>query len=84
MFYNNIPTKSFQPLTDMCTQLEKIVNKNLLLNAINYSQPAITCSNRNTRTRCEVCSNLTIKKPGQRRRSGVFIANFEHISYLVL
>ena len=28
---------------------------------------------RNTRTRCEICSKLT------RRRSGVFIVNFEHI-----
>ena len=37
---------------------------------------------RNTRTRREICSKLTIKTPG--RRSGVFIANFEHISHLVL
>ena len=34
---------------------------------------------RNTRTRCEICSKLTI-----RRRSGAFIVNFEHISHLVL
>ena len=38
--------------------------------------------NRNTRTRCEICSKLTIKTP-ERRRSGVFIVNFEHISHLV-
>ena len=32
-----------------------------------------------------MCSVLTIKKPErrQRRRSGVFIVNFEHISHLV-
>ena len=43
-------------------------------------------NNRNTRARCEICSKLTIKIPERRywRRSGVFIANFEHISHLVL
>ena len=43
-------------------------------------------NNRNTRTRCEICSKLTINTPERRhwRRSGVFIVNFEHISYLVL
>ena len=37
--------------------------------------------NRNTRTRCEVCSKLTIKTPERPhwRPSGVFIVNFEHI-----
>ena len=41
---------------------------------------------RNTRTKCEICSNLTIKTPERRhwRRSGIFIVNFEHISHLVL
>ena len=43
-------------------------------------------NNRNTRTRCEICSKLTTKTPERRqlRRSGVFIVNFEHISHLVL
>ena len=42
-------------------------------------------NNRNTRTRCEICSELTINTPERRqRRSGVFIVNFEHISHLVL
>ena len=43
-------------------------------------------NNRNTRTRCEICSDVTIKTTEQRqwRRSGVFIVNFEQISYLVL
>ena len=42
--------------------------------------------NRNTRTRCEICSKLTIKTPERRqwRRPGVFIVNFEHISHLAL
>ena len=43
-------------------------------------------NNRNTKTRCEVCSKLTIKTPERRSwyRSSVFIVNFEHISHLVL
>ena len=41
---------------------------------------------RNTRTKCEICSKLTIKTPEQCqwRRSGVFIVNFEHIAHLAL
>ena len=43
-------------------------------------------NNRNTRKRCEICSKLTIKTPERRhwRRSGVFVANVEHISHLAL
>ena len=43
-------------------------------------------SNRNSRTRCELCSKLSIKTPERRqwRRSSIFINNFEYISYLVL
>ena len=45
-------------------------------------------NNRNTRTRCETCSRVTIKIPEWRhwrwRRSGSFIVNFEHISHFVL
>ena len=43
-------------------------------------------NNRSTKTRCEICSKLTIKTPERRdwRHSGVFIVNFEHISHLVL
>ena len=42
-------------------------------------------SNRNTRTRCEICSELTMKAPERHQWCcpGVFIANFEHISHLV-
>ena len=41
-------------------------------------------NNRNTRTRSEVCSKLTVKTQERRqwRRSGVFIVNFEHILHL--
>ena len=43
-------------------------------------------NDRNTGTRCEICSKLTIKTPERRqwRRCGVFIVNFEPISRLVL
>ena len=41
---------------------------------------------RNINTRCEICSQLTIKTPEQRQRccSGVLSDNFEHVSHLVL
>ena len=42
--------------------------------------------NRNTGTRCKICSKLTIKTAERRqwRLSDVFIVNCEHISHLVL
>ena len=55
-----------------------------------YNFPAgiylLKVNNKNTRTRCEICSKLTIKTPERRqwRRSGVFIVNFKRISHLVL
>ena len=41
-------------------------------------------NNRNTRTRYEICSKLTIKTPERRqwRRSVVFIVNFKRISHV--
>ena len=50
---------------------------NIYLFKINY---------RNTWTRCEICSKLTIETSERRywRRSGVFIVNFEYISHLSL
>ena len=43
-------------------------------------------NNRNTRTRCDICSKLTINTPERHhcRRAGFFIVNFEHILHLVL
>ena len=38
---------------------------------------------RNTRTKCEIFSKLIIKTP-ERRRSDVFIVNFEDISHFAL
>ena len=43
-------------------------------------------NNKNTKKRCELCSELTLKTPEQRhgRFSGVFIVNFEPTSHLFL
>ena len=43
-------------------------------------------NNKNTRTKWEICSKLTVEKPEwhQSHCFGVFIVNFEHISHLVL
>ena len=53
---------------------------------LEHTQLEFTCSKLNTRTRCEICSKLTLKIPKRRhwRRSGVFIVNFEYISHVVL
>ena len=58
-------------------------HKKLLNPGGNY---LLKANKRNTRTSCEICSYLTIKTPEWRhwRRSGVFIVNFEYISYFVL
>ena len=59
---------------------------NELMNVFRAGDYMLKVNNRTTRTRCEICSKLTIKTPERRhwRRSGVFIVNFEHISHLVL
>ena len=41
-------------------------------------------SNRNTKTKWEICSKLQIKTPEHASPTGVFILNSEHISHLVL
>ena len=43
-------------------------------------------NSRNTRTRSEICSKLTIKTPEGPHwcRFGVFIVNFKHVSHLAL
>ena len=54
--------------------------------AISVGNHMFKVNNRNSRTKCEICSKLTIKTPELRNwhRSGVFIVNFEHISHIVL
>ena len=43
-------------------------------------------NNRNSSSKCETCSKLTIKTPERRQwcRSGVFIVNFGYVSHLAL
>ena len=53
---------------------------------LNKTNPAgnymFEVNNRSTRKRCEICSTLTIKiAERRRRRSGISIINFEHISH---
>ena len=45
--------------------------------------PLFTCAKSTIEKRSELCSKLTIKTPERRYwlHSGVFIVNFEHISY---
>ena len=46
----------------------------------------IKVNNGTTRTKCEICTKLTIKTLERRQyhRSGVFIVNFEQISHIFL
>ena len=59
-----------------------------MLDRVLNTQQTIACSKSKieTRKRCEICSKLTIRTSERRhwRRSGVFIANIEHISHLFL
>ena len=63
---------------------------NMMLISLLVDSPAdiylLKFNNKSTRTRCEICSKLTIKIPTRRhrRRSGIFIVNFEHVSHLIL
>ena len=59
---------------------------------VTWSQYIPACSylfkvnNRNTKTRCEICSKLTIKTPERHHchHSGIFIVKSEDISHIVL
>ena len=61
----------------------RIILKNKTFPADNFM---LKINNGNTKTRCKICSKLTIKTPEilHCRRSGVLIVNFENISHLVL
>ena len=69
------------------TQYEELNKKVLyLFRGILVNIHLFKVNNRNTRKRCEMCSKLTIKTPERRQwlRCGVFVVNFEYISYLFL
>ena len=78
-----ISLSEFSLKLDSAVTIDKGGNKEITVPAGIY---LLKVNNRNTRTRCEICSKLTINTPERRhwRRSGVFIVNFEHISHLVL
>ena len=66
--------------------MEKFDWQRAYLNTSVSEKVVIFINNRNTITRCEICSKLTIKTPEGRqwRRPGVFIVNSEHFSHFVL
>ena len=72
-------------LSVSCYRLLFITNTSAasIIPASSYMSKA---NNRNTRTRCQICSKLIIKTQERRQwcRSGTFIVNFEHISHLDL
>ena len=73
-------SKTLRLLKNICISWKSFLPDNpagIYLLKVNY---------RNTRTRYEICSKLTIKISGRRqwRRSGVLTVNSEHISHLVL
>ena len=76
-----------QNISDICKYAFQNPGKAFL--TISYSDPGRNymskVNNTDTRTRCEICSKLTIKtlERSQWRHSGVFIVNFEHILRLV-
>ena len=72
----------------MSTFFDQVMLNKSIFNLCSYpvGNYMFKVNNRNTGGRCEIGYKLTMKKPErwQRRRSGVFIVNFEHILHLVL
>ena len=64
-------------------KIHQMVEKNTFYPVGMYQ---LKVNNKKTKTRCKICSQLTIKTPEQHHwhRFGVFNVNFEHISHLVL
>ena len=54
---------------------------NMLTNICSSKHLTVNSTNRNTKTKCEICSKLTIRIPERRRwrRFGTGIVNFENI-----
>ena len=58
-----------------------ITRGTILVNSYPSLHLHVQINKRNTRTRYEICSELTVKTPERRRRhSGVFIVNFEQVN----
>ena len=60
----------------------RVYYKNLISGAIPVGLYLVKVNNRNTRTRCKICSKLTMKTTERRhwRRSGVFIINLVYFT----
>ena len=70
---NIIVERLITVIVDDCTSLNSLSN---LFSRANGEDPAgiylLKVNNRNTRTRCEICSKLTIKKPERRQWHALF------------
>ena len=73
--FNNFSTLCMKGLNEFVSNTGRVPAGNYLFKV----------SSRNTRTRCEISSKLTIKTPGQCQwhPCGVFIVIFEHVSHLM-
>ena len=85
----NTDQKKFRNWTLFTQCDEKVKDSSDITNDIKV-HPAniylLKVNNKGTRKRCKICSKLTIKTPQicQWLCSGVFVVNFEHISYIFL
>ena len=78
----NVFVVNYEHVGNIVMKKWKSKNRCNLLRLFPVNIYLLKVSNRNTKTRSEICSKLTVKTP--ERRQGVFIVNFEHISHLVL
>ena len=84
MYSQEIPSQFFNAVAS-----QKLVYDIFFFSTLIYLSPIpagiylLKVNNRNTRRRCEIYSKLTIKTPERPHLgcSGVFIINFEHISW---
>ena len=62
-----------------CMSQEKLLQE--IVNDIPNGNYIFKANNRNTRTRCKICSKLTVMAPERRQLTPIF--NFEHISHFL-
>ena len=88
--YNLLEASSSKRLWAVSTIVPFLASVRFIIMEIGGAIPAgiylFNSLNGNTRTMCEICSKLTIKKPEQRhwRCSNVFIVNLEQILNVVV